>query len=137
MICDKNFKNKKNRCDFWHLKPADAFYQKKNKMASSSSTTSSSWASTSSSPDRHLLLENSPSTVQDWPSLSFLEDDLEENAEIIQNTRKFDPVVGARNSTTSTASVRSGSSGFFDALEVSPSSSVSPIVQVCFFCQIK
>ena len=70
----------------------------------------------------------------DWASsLSFLDhlDSGDEDVEVTKNTNitgysKFDPVVGGRNSTRSSSSRSSGSTGFYEAVELSPVSSISP-----------
>ena len=88
---------------------------------------------TFSSSERHFY--------QEWPSLSFLEDfnaqDTEEDdVEVTKvdaagnaGSNKFDPVVGGRFSQytpRSSSSRSSGSTGFYEAVELSPTSSLSP-----------
>lgn len=77
--------------------------------------------------------ENSSSKFDlDWASpLSFLDhlDSGDEDVEVTKNITgnfKFDPVVGGRNSTRSSSSRSSGSTGFYEAVELSPVSSISP-----------
>ena len=82
----------------------------------------------------------------DWASsLSFLDhlDSGDEDVEVTKNTNitggnfKFDPVVGGRNSTRSSSSRSSGSTGFYEAVELSPVSSISPQNFVSIECKIK
>ena len=100
-------------------------------MASSqTSSSSTTWPVMSpiqlGSQDKHFELN--------WQSsLSFVEtlDSGEEDVEVTKNITernnfKFDPVVGGRNSTRSSSSRSSGSTGFYEAVELSPVNSMSP-----------
>ena len=74
-----------------------------------------------------------------WPSLSWC-DDLEEDTLDVEVTKAsaFDPVVGGRNSTRSSSSRSSGSTGFYEQLEMSPTNSLSPHAFVRpFFATLK
>ena len=68
----------------------------------------------------------------DWSTpLSFLDhlDSGDEDVEVTKNITdpRFDPVVGGRNSTPRSSSSRSsGSTGFYEAVELSPANSMSP-----------
>ena len=69
---------------------------------------------------------------ENWPSLSFLEDLEEEDVEVTKASA-FDPVVGGRNQSTRSSSSRSsGSTGFYEAVEMSPTNSLSPHAFVSF-----
>ena len=70
--------------------------------------------------DRHLNHE-----INTWPSLSWIEELEEEDVEVTKASA-FDPVVGGRNSTRSSSSRSSGSTGFYEAVEMSPTNSLSP-----------
>jgi len=92
-------------------------------MATSSSSTSSyslHHQQSKHKSDRHFNYEN-------WPSLSFLEDLDEEDVEVTKASA-FDPVVGkGRNQSTRSSSARSsGSTGFYESVEMSPTNSLSP-----------
>merc|ERR1712012_30425 len=89
------------------------------KMATSSSSTSS-FSTYQHKSDRHFNYEN-------WPSLSFLEDLDEEDVEVTKASA-FDPVVGkGRTQSTRSSSARSsGSTGFYESVEMSPTNSLSP-----------
>ena len=92
-------------------------------MATSSSSTSSyslHHQQSKHKSDRHFNYEN-------WPSLSFLEDLDEEDVEVTKASA-FDPVVGkGRTQSTRSSSARSsGSTGFYESVEMSPTNSLSP-----------